>query len=427
MASDQAEKEYQAQIQQDLPRNFAVFLLLGLLGQTGFRLINTPTFVPAFILLLSGGSDIAVGLAMSLQALGSTLTPLLSANLIGHRQRVLPIGFLTGGSMRVAILGIALTGLYLEGELALYVAVACVALFGLFLGMQSVVFQVLLSKAIPVTNRGKLMGLRNFLAGITTAIVAWLAGNYLLGEPPTGRGYGWVFLLSFALTSAGLMLLALLREPIPPTVAQRQSLGSQLRGLPSFLRAEPEFRRYVVARAITTLGRMALPFYILYAGQRLGLSGEVLAVLTIAFTVAGTVSNLFWGLVADRYGFRACFLISVLLWVAATVLLLLSDGYSAAIVVFTAIGAAQEGFRSASLNMTLEFGDRERIALRLAVANSAAEAAGTAAPLAGGILASLLGYESVFLCAIACLLLGAGIMWRSVPEPRFSNQSIKAG
>lgn len=420
-AGEQAEQDYALQIRQHLPRNFAVFLALGLLGQTGFRLINTPTFVPAYIVLLSGGSDLAVGVAMSLQALGSTLTPLLSANLIGHRSRVLPVGFLTGGSMRLAILGLGLTGLFLEGSAALYAAIICIALFGLFLGMQSVVFQVLLSKSIPVTTRGKLMGMRNFLAGVTTAIVAWLAGNHLLGEPPTGEGYGWVFLLSFALTTSGLMILALLREPIPPTVAERESFMSQLRNLPGFLRAEPPFRRYVIARAITTMGRMALPFYILYAGQSLGLSGEILAVLTVAFTIAGTVSNLIWGLIADRYGFRACFLISVLLWTAATLLLLLSNGYIATIGVFTAIGAAQEGFRSASLSMTLEFGDRERIALRLAISNSSAEAAGTVAPLAGGILATLLGYEAVFLCAVACLVLGAGIMWRGVPEPRFAS------
>ena len=71
MSQEQAELDYEQQVQRDLPRNFAVHLGHGLLGQTGFRLINAPTFVPAYILLLSGGSDFAVGLALALQAAGS--------------------------------------------------------------------------------------------------------------------------------------------------------------------------------------------------------------------------------------------------------------------------------------------------------------------------------------------------------------------
>ena len=418
MTDNTAELEYQTQIQQDLPRNFVVHLVHGMLGQTGFRLVNTPTFVPAYILLLSGGSDFAVGLALALQALGSTLTPMISANLVGHRQRVLPMGILTGGAMRLSVLALALAGFFLPQNLALYAVIASLGLFGLFAGMQTVVFQTLLSKVIPVSNRGKLTGLRNFLAGITTAVVAWYGGHYLLGEPPTVIGYSWIFLISFGLTSAGLLFLALVREPVPPTVAARQGLWQQLGSVPHFLRQDPQFRHYVVARALTTMGRMALPFYILYAGASIGFSGQTLAVLTIAFTLAATLSNLVWGALADRSGFRVVFLGSVLLWITATLALLLSQEYWAVILVFVGIGAAQEGFRIAAMNMTLEFGHRDQLPLRLGIANSSAEAAGALAPLLGGILATLLGYESVFLAATAFLSAGALLLILRVPEPR---------
>jgi MFS family permease len=423
VSSRQAEESYQQQVQRDLPRNFAIHLVHGLLGQTGFRLINTPTFVPAYILLLSGGSDFAVGLAMALQALGSAITPLLSANLVGHRTRVIPVGFWTGGAMRVCVLGLALAGFFLSGPVALYAAIAALALFGVFAGMQTVIFQILLSKVIPVSNRGKLTGLRNFLAGVTTAIVAWYGGNYLVGSPPTAAGYGWVFMIAFISSSIGLLFLALVREPQPPTVATRQNLLQQLGGLPEFLRGEPEFRRYVIARALTTMGRMALPFYILYAGQSIGLSGQTLAVLTIAFTVSATASNLVWGLLADRHGFRLGFLLSISLWIAATLALMMTREYWVIVLIFVAVGAAQEGFRSATINMTLEFGHRDQLALRLGIANSSAEAAGALAPLLGGILATALGYGAVFLCAIAFLGMGGLVLLLWVREPRHSNSA----
>ena len=98
-----AERAYLEQAQANLPRNYAAHLLHGLLGQTGFRLINAPTFIPAYLHLLSG-SDVAVGIARGLQSLGMFLSPILGATLIEHRRRVLPVGFVVGGLMRLQVL-----------------------------------------------------------------------------------------------------------------------------------------------------------------------------------------------------------------------------------------------------------------------------------------------------------------------------------
>ncbi|MEE4300213.1 MAG: hypothetical protein V2J24_12295, partial [Pseudomonadales bacterium] len=96
---DAAEREaaFAREVERHLLRNYLAHLAHGLLGQTGFRLLNAPTFLPAYVLMLSGGSDIAVGFVLSLQALGMLITPTIGANLIEHRTRVLPVGFVTGG------------------------------------------------------------------------------------------------------------------------------------------------------------------------------------------------------------------------------------------------------------------------------------------------------------------------------------------
>ncbi|MDJ0879123.1 MAG: MFS transporter [Halieaceae bacterium] len=420
MYDSDAERDYHRRVQERLPRNFAVHLVHGLLGQTGFRLVSTPTFVPAYILLLSGGSDIAVGLALSLAAFGAAITPLFSASLIGHRRRVLPVGFWTGGAMRVAVLCLALAGILLEGQAALLAALAAMALFGLFAGMQTVVFQTLLSKVIPVNYRGRLMGLRNFLASLTTVGVAWVGGNYLVGTPPTPGGYGAVFLLAFVLTTIGLLVLTMVQEPEPPTVADKRSFMQYLREMPAFLRAEPAFARFVAARALSTLGRMALPFYILFAGESIGLSGETLASLTVAFTIAATLANLFWGWLSDRHGFRLCMLLSIVMWIVSTLVLLISTDYWVVVLVFAAIGASQEGFRLGSISLPMEFGNREHTSLRLAIANTVSEGAGSIAPLIGGLVAAALGYGAVFLGASALLTVGLLVLL-TVKEPRLNR------
>lgn len=359
-----------------------------------------------------------VGVALSVNALGMMLTPLIGANLIEHRKRVLPVGFLTGGAMRASVLLIALSGFFLESEAALVAIILCLLFFGLFQGMQGVIFNFLMSKVIPVSKRGRLTGLRNFLAGVTSAGVAWVGGHYFLGDDPTAIGYSWIFLLAFVLTSVGLALLLFIREPEPPTVQRKQNLWDRLQDLPQLLRDDPAFTRYFLARSLATMGRMAMPFYILYAGQSLGLTGQLLGMVTFAFTLAGTVSNLVWGNLADRTGFRLVFLLSIAMWVAATLLLIFSSGVVLTIVVFIGIGAAVQGFQNSSQNLTLEFGRRDDLPIRIAIANTASEVAGTIGPLLGGLLAAYFGYLSVFICSICFLVIGGAVVRFYVPEPR---------
>ena len=414
-----AERRFQIQVQRNLTRNYLAHLVHGMLSQTGFRLLNAPTFMPAYIMLLSGGSNLAVGLSSALQSFGMTLTPLIGANLIEHRKQVLPVALSTGWGMRGMILAISLTGIVLPTPWALWALLLFLGVFGLFQGMQGVIFNFLMAKLIPSSKRGRLTGLRNFLAGIISALIAWVSGQFLVGSTPTAAGYSYTFLLAFILTSIGLSSLVAVREPEPPTVRPKQGLRTRLAQVPELLRSDREFTRYFAARALATMGRMAMPFYILHEGHAAALSGSTLGILTFAFTMSGTFSNLLWGPLGDRHGFRASFLSSIALWVASTVLLMCVSGTLwVTVIVFVGIGAAVQGFQNASQNMTLEFGSRHDLPVRIAIANTASELAGTLGPLIGGALAAIAGYQAVFLTSMLFLVLGGGVVARYVPEPR---------
>jgi MFS family permease len=389
-----------------------------MLGQTGFRLLNAPTFLPAYLLLLSGGSNLAVGLGLALQSLGNMLTPLVGASLIEHRKRVLPLAFIAGGAMRLSVLGIALSGLLFEPRTALICIFGWLLVFGLCSGMQQVTFSFLMSKVIPVTMRGRLTGLRNFLAGITSAAVALAGGTYLLGEQPDAQGYSYTFILAFVLTALGLLSILGMKEPEPPTMRVRQPIRDRLGDIPALLRSDKAFTRYFLARSLATAGRMAVPFYIVYAGTSLALTGANLAIVTIAFTLSATVSNLLWGLLADRYGFRLVFLLGIGLWIIATVGLLTTSGLVLTCTVFAGIGAAVQGFQNAGMNLTLEFGARDDLPLRIAIASTTAEFAGALGPLLGGGVAALFGYPALFGVSIAFLAVGGLMVILFVPEPR---------
>jgi len=415
-AAHAAEADYQQQVWGNLKRNYAAHLSHGLLGQTGFRLLNAPTFMPAYLFALSG-SDLAVGVARGLQAFGMFLSPVLSATLIEHRRRVLPVGFLVGGAMRFQVLGIALAGFLLPPDWSLRATWLFLALFGFFLGMQGVIFNYLMSKVIPVERRGRLLGLRNTLAGFTAAAVAWQAGA-LVESNVWGNGYATTFLLAFALTAAGLCMLLLVREPEPPDVRPQGRFLDRLRDLPALLRSDRAFTLYFLCRALATMGRMAMPFYILYAGTQVEVGGRALGQLTTVFLLAWTTSNLAWGWIADRRGFRLVFLLALGVWIASTLALMETADLAHFTWVFAGLGVGVGGFQMSAQNLVLEFGSREDLPMRIAVANSVSELVGAAGPVLGGVLAAGLSYTAVFWTAIACKAAAAGVVALRVPEPR---------
>ncbi len=417
IAAPGAEEAFQAQVRASLRRNYLAHTCHGLLGQTGMRLVNAPTFIPAYIEALSGSPAI-VGLARGLQYLGMFLSPIFGATLIEHRRRVLPVGLWTGALMRIQILGIALGGLLLPPPWPLVSAVVFLGLFGLLLGVQGVVFNTLVAKVIPVKMRGVLLGLRNALAGLTAAGVAYVAGSAILERDLLGNGYASTFLLAFVLTSLGLGMLLFVREPESPSVRAPAHVGDRLRDLPRLLREDRAFTRYFLARALATMGRMGQPLYILYAADRLELTGERLGQLTAAWLLAQQVSNLLWGAAADRRGFRAIFLASLALWALAVVLLMQTASAGSLVAVFAALGAGIGGFQLSAQSLVLEFGSRENLPLRIAVANSASELVAAVGVVAGGLIASAYSYVAVFAIAIACQVAALAVVFLSVDEPR---------
>ncbi|HMM15152.1 MAG TPA: MFS transporter [Parvibaculum sp.] len=415
-----AEEAYHAEVERNLTRNYVANLAHGLLGQTGFRLVTAPTFVPAYIFLLSG-SEFVVGLALASQWLGNALSATLGATLVEHRKRVLPMGLLVGWGMRGGVLGLSLSGYFLPDHLALIFACVFLGFFGLFNGIQSVIFQLLMAKVIPLRLRGRLTGFRNFAAGLTAAGVAYIGGKYFVEAHALGNGYATTFLAAFVLTSAGLSMLLMVREPDSPEVRPRTSLALRLREIPGLLREDRELLFFCVASSAAALGTLAVPFYILFAGETIGLSGTTLGALSTAFLLAQTGMNLVWGALADRIGNRIVFLLAVGLWAVSTVLLMETHSLIGIAIVFAGLGAGQGGFQNSTQNMILEFGAREDLAMRIAVLNTGTSFASAIGPLIGGFIAGAASYAAVFWISTSMLAIAFAMVFFLVAEPRKRN------
>lgn len=413
--NEQAREEF---VERHLKRNIILQLAHGMFGQTGFRLFNAPTFMPTYLYALSG-SEFVVGLARSLQAFGQVLTPVFGASLIGHRHRMLKVNIIAGTLMRLQILAVALSGLFLGATTAgVYAVVFFMLLMGFFQGIQGVMMNSLRAKVIPIYRRGFVSGWRNFLAGATTATLSYFAGGYFIDNNLLGDGYAALFLLAFVITSLGLAALAFTKEPDAVSLRQRESTGQAFRALPQLLRENPAFARFFVVRALGSFGRMAMPFYILYAGTQMDISGAMLGVLTTIWMLTGTATNVVWGGIADRNGYRIVMILTLALWVIAHIQLLAADDIITVMLFFVVIGTAAGGFNQAGQNLVLELGGEADIPLRVAVSNMAVNFVGTIGPILGGVIATFFGHPAIFVLCMVMQIIALVIMIGWIPEPR---------
>ena len=169
---------------------------------------------------------------------------------------------------------------------------------------------------------------------------------------------------------------------------------------------------------LATSARIATPFYILYVGKFIGADGSTLGLLSFAFLGADTASNLIWGYLGDKTGFRLVLLVSITGWLAATLLLMNLHTVIPIFAAFALLGASQAGYMMAAQTMILEFGDRDDLPMRIAVSATAESITATAGPLIGGIVAQAFGYPIVFGASLGFLGAALILLMLVVQDPR---------
>lgn len=417
-AADRAETEFNEIVRANLKRNYAANFFHGMLGMTGFRLVNTPTFLPAYLFLISGSNAI-VGLGLALQQVGGIVSPIITGNRVEHRDKVMPAAMLLGILSRLSVLGIALTGWFVVGNIQVAALLGFLFFFGVFMSAQRVVFQLLLSKVIPIRQRGRLQAWRNATGGLVAAALAYFSGKVFIAQNALGNGYATTFLCAFVLTSLGLMVLHfMIVEPKSPQLRPPMRFTDRLREFPSLVSENPSFGWFLLVQFFAAMGRMAAPFYILYVGEKITIDGATLGLLSLAYLGAGTVSNLVWGYLGDRTGFRLILVLAVLTWISATLLLIITSSVPFIFLAFFGFGSAQAGYLMGSQTIVLEFGERRDLPMRIALSATAENVAATVGPLAGGVIADLLGYNFVLGVSLVVFFMALTLLAFSVGEPR---------
>lgn len=419
--------EIAAEMERNFRWNYAVNVLDGSAFTLGVTFISSATIVPLFLSKLSD-SPIPIGLAAMI-AQGSWFLPqLFTANLVERLARKKPVvvnlGFFTERLPMWLILLAAVVAAA-SPTLALILFFLGYAWHGLGAGVVATAWQDMLARIFPVNRRGRFFATTVFIgAGLGTIGAsgsAWLLENYPFPQN---------FIISFGLAAFAINLswvfLALTREPVRHEPVMRQDNRQYLAALPQLLRQDQNFSRFLLARSLLALSSMSIGFLTVSALARWQVADSTVGLYTVAALLGQTGGNLFFGLMADRYGHKlslemsgaAALLCFALAWLAPT------PGWF--YLVFALQGISQGGILVSGMMIVLEFSPSHRRPTYTGLANTLVGLINVVAPLVGTVIVQF-SYAALFAMSALLALVGVVLMFYRVREPRLAVPQPQGG
>ena len=301
------------QIKNNLRHNYIVNFFDGVAYWLGASFFAVRTILPLFISQLTD-SALVIGLLSAVVSTGMMLPQLFTANWVQRqavkKDIVVKVGFFSE-RLPLVLLVIAAWMASKSKETALILGMIAISwkLFGG--GIISVSWQDMVAKLFPTRTRGRFMGTTFFvgtLAGVAGAgIATWVLENYPF---PTN------FVISFSLGALFSLLswisLAMTKEPPDPPKVLPSTKTVDWEQIGKVVKEDHNFRRYIIASIIITMGMMAVGFLTVYTLDRWQVSNSQVGIFTTYLLSGQAVGYLIFGWLADRHGHKIVMEISLL-------------------------------------------------------------------------------------------------------------------
>jgi MFS family permease len=412
---------YEREVDKNYRHNAIFNFLDGAIFWFGLSFMAPAVIMPLFVSHYTN-SSILIGLVAVISSSGFYLPQLFTANWVEHlplkKKAVVVYGFFTE---RVPVFFLAPAALltFVSGNLALTAVLVAFALHSFGAGFTGVAWQDMLAKVIPLKSRGKFLGITTF-AGMTTGILGASVATWLLSRFAFPNGY----IISFALAAVFIFLswIAIAQTREVPVYHReiRVTNKEYWKSLPAVIKGDPNFRRYIISQMVINLGSMAWGFLAVYALQRWDLSDGKVSLYNVWLLAGQAIANLVFGALADRKGYKLILEIGIFLSLLSLAIAILAPSPSWFTAVFLLRGIGLGG-GFLSLLFILEFSSPAIRPTYIGLNNTITGLVSATAPLLGGILAGLIGYQGIFQVALVCILAGLALLHFTVRDPRKDN------
>jgi MFS family permease len=387
---------------------------LGVANGTMLRLFTAladPALVLTWFVSGLGASPLVIGLLAPINNGGWFLPQLLMSGFIQRQPRKMPIYRLS-----VAIRSVCwflLTGLvfalgHSNPTLLLGLFLLLYTVFCFLAGVAGLPFLDIIAKGIPARRRGSFFAWREFTGGVL-ALGGSALVRYVLDERSGlafPDNFGLLLAIGGLAAGIGYVAFAQMAEPADAAVDLPPSSPLDVRVVWNLLRREPNFAMFALVRVALLASTIAVPFYSVFAKERLRAPTAMVGTYVGAFTVALVLSTLVWGRLSERHGNRAVVWATSLLSVPLTLVPLLLGArmsYSAFAAVYALLGVAQSGAEIGCLSFELDLAPAGQRPLYIGLLNTMLGVVSFALIL-GGVVVSQWGLEAVFAVSVGCAI-----------------------
>ena len=286
---------------------------------------NGSTVLPLFISKLTS-SNILVGLASTLEALGWFLPQMAVAAVTLHQKDQMPLyvkmAFLRGGSFLL----LAMVVFFSKAVNPFCLLIGFFFLFSIYAlggGLAGVAFTDVVGKTIPQGKRGSFFGMRMFFGGGLAALAGILIER-ILRTHNFPKNFGIMFTVAAALIILALLSFSLVKEPPVGKRPERGRFRENLRLGFETVKRDRNFRMLIWTRVAIGAYVLGFPFYIIFAKEYLLIPTSIAGIF-LSVQMAGYLSsNILWGYLSNNKSNKLVLLLSAICSTICPLLLILS-------------------------------------------------------------------------------------------------------
>jgi MFS family permease len=404
-----------------LKRNFFANILDAGFWFFGDSFVAAYTILPVFMSTLTD-SPLLIGLIPALEGAGWFLPQLFLAKHLESRNRRLPIVLKLGAFDRLPFLFLAL-GAFLILKVDHNVAIV---LFFLFYGIKvfshglvALPWQELIATVIPVSLRGRYWGFSLVFGKILGLLGAFITG-LMLTRIIFPLNYAYMFLIGFVCVVVSYFFLSLNVEP--EIDRQTSAISISIWGrIKAILNSDKNFAAYLINRGFVFLSFMGLGFVTVYGIEKFQLPISYSAIFTAVMLSSEIVGYAIWGTIGDKDGYKRVIEACNIFLIIGLLGLLFVETIWGLYILFGILSFAHSGEYIADQNIAMEFGREADRPTYIGMSKTLVGPFLLIAPIIGGGIVKLWGYQSMFLTALIISVVAFGIIKFFVKEPRILN------
>ncbi len=262
-------------------------------------------------------------------------------------------------------------------------------------------FTALMQNIYPAKERGRLMGLIQFIIGICRVGVTYGAGLMI-----DYYGHGRLFIVAGISGMIASYIIRKVKDPVEVTDKSLKKRKFSIKETVSILKTDKLFRLTILGFFIFDLGNMLLvPIYPLYQVNKMGLNNFQIGQLSVFWMIGWFISAPFWGSLNDRKNPLIVIKSAIILFVISPVIYFMDPSFYILPIASITAGAAGSALEVGWLNQIIKLGNGKS-SVYSGIYLTGLGLRGMIGPLIGGLLINYISFNSIFFIAVLLMIVG---------------------